>query len=411
MTSRRCCWRRSIAELGLLGALLCSSAAAPAQAPRAAQAASIAVPPGLPPLPYPTHNPPTAAKIELGRKLFFDRRLSFNGTMSCAMCHVPEQGFTSNELRTPVGNEGASVRRNAPTLLDVAYHPRLFHDGRDGALETQVWGPLLAPDEMANPSIGHVLDHLRALPDYAGRFEAAFAGRSASADTVGEALASFERTLLSGDSRFDRYRYAGAPDALSAEEKLGYAVFTGKGRCATCHLIGERSALFSDFRYHNTGIGWLRDQPARQVEIELAPGVSAPMNAATLRSIGAPPRSDLGRFEITRDPADRWAFKTPMLRDVARTAPYMHDGSLPTLEAVVEFYDRGGGGAPEQSPLIAPLGLSAAERAALVAFLRALDARNRIDGNLQCEGNRPSPNAHRNWVRGQTAGQCDGFEG
>ena len=379
MTSRRCCWRRSIAELGLLGALLCS-ASAPAQTPRAAQAVSPPVPLGLPPLPYPARNALTAAKIELGRKLFFDRRLSFNGTMSCAMCHVPAQGFTSNELRTPVGNEGASVRRNAPTLLNVAYHPRLFHDGRDGALETQVWGPLLASDEMANPSIGYLLDRLRDLPDYAGRFEGAFAGRGASADTVGEALASFERTLLSGDSRFDRYRYAGEPDALSAEEKLGYAVFTGKGRCAACHLIGERSALFSDFRYHDTGLGWLRSQARPQVKVELAPGISAQMNVTTLRSIGAPPRSDLGRFEITRNPADRWAYKTPMLRDIARTAPYMHDGSLPTLEAVVEFYDRGGGGAPEQSPLIAPLGLSAAERAALVAFLRALDGRNPSGG-------------------------------
>ena len=374
MTSRRCCWSLPIAELALLGGVLWSAAAL-AQAQGSTGPVSIGAPLGLPAVPYPANNPPTAAKIELGRKLFFDRRLSFNGTMSCAMCHVPEQGFTSNELRTPVGNEGASVRRNAPTLLNVAYHPRLFHDGRDGALETQVWGPLLAADEMANPSLGYVLDRLRALPDYAGRFEAAFAGRGASADTVGEALASFERTLLAGDSRFDRYRYAGEGDALNVDEKLGYALFTGKGRCATCHLIGERSALFSDFRYHDTGIGWLRAQPRAQIEVELAAGVSAPMSAATVGSIGAPPRSDLGRFEISLDPADRWAYKTPMLRNVARTAPYMHDGSLPTLEAVVEFYDRGGGGAPGQSPLIAPLGLSAAERAALVAFLKALDGR------------------------------------
>jgi cytochrome c peroxidase len=152
-------------------------------------------------------------------------------------------------------------------------------------------------------------------------------------------------------------------------------IFTGKGRCANCHLIGEHSALLSDFRYHNTGIGWLRSQQRAQVEVELAPGTTAPMSAADLRRIGAPPRSDLGRFEITLDPADRWAYKTPMLRNVAATAPYMHDGSLPTLEAVVEFYDGGGAGAPDQSSLIAPLRLSTAEKAALVAFLKALTGR------------------------------------
>lgn len=355
--------------------LLAATLAAPAAAdvlPAADVALEIRAPLGLPAVPFPPHNPPTAGKVELGRKLFFDRRISFNGTMSCAMCHVPEQGFTSNELRTPVGNEGATVRRNAPGLMNVAYHPRLFHDGRDGALETQVWGPLLAPDEMANPSLGHVLDRLRDLPDYAGLFEAAFAGRGASADTVGAALASYQRTLVAGDSPFDRYRYAGEDNALSAEEKAGLAIFTGKGRCAACHLIGERDALLSDFRYHNTGIGWLRSQERAGIEVELAPGVRAHMSAAVVRSIGAAPRSDLGRFEITLDPRERWAYKTPMLRNVAATAPYMHDGSLPTLEAVVEYYDRGGAGAPGQSPLIAPLHLSVAEKAALVAFLKAL---------------------------------------
>ena len=370
MTSRRCCWSRRILEV-LLVATLAAPAAAGAGS-GADGALTIRAPLGLPAVPFPPHNPPTAAKVELGRKLFFDRRLSFTGTMSCAMCHVPEQGFTSNELRTPVGNEGASLRRNAPGLVNVAYHPRLFHDGRDGALETQAWGPLLAPDEMANPSIGYVLDRLRDLPDYAGLFEAAFAGRAVSADTVGAALASYQRTLVSGDSRFDRYHYGGEIDALGAVERLGHAIFTGKGRCVACHLIGERDALFSDFRYHNTGIGWLRGQERAGIEVELTPGVSASMSAAVVRSIAAAPRSDLGRFEITLDPRERWAYKTPMLRNVAATAPYMHDGSLPTLEAVVEFYDRGGAGAPDQSPLIAPLRLSAAEKAALVAFLRTL---------------------------------------
>ena len=374
MTSRRCCWSRPVLEAVLLAVLLVARAVAD-EAPGADVPLTIQAPLGLPAVPFPPHNPPTAAKVELGRKLFFDRRLSFNGTMSCAMCHVPEQGFTSNDLRTPVGNEGASLRRNAPGLANVAYHPRLFHDGRDGALETQVWGPLLAPDEMANPSIGHVLDRVHDLPDYAGLFEAAFAGRAASADTVGAALASFQRTLVAGDSPFDRYRYGGEPDALGAEQRLGLAIFTGPGRCAACHLIGEHDALLSDFGYHNTGVGWLRSQERDGIEVELAPGVRANMSAAVVRSIGAAPRSDLGRFEITLDPRERWAYRTPMLRNVAATAPYMHDGSLPTLAAVVEYYDRGGAGAPGQSPLIAPLQLSAAEKAALVAFLKALSGR------------------------------------
>lgn len=330
---------------------------------------------GLPAVVHPAENPSSAAKVALGEKLFFDRRLSFNGTMSCAMCHVPEQGFTVNELATPVGMEGASVRRNAPTILNVAFHPRLFHDGRDGALETQVWGPLLAANEMGNPSVGHVIDTLRRLDDYEGLFETAFGGRGATPDTIGQALAAYERSLVSGGSRFDCFRYAGRDDALNATERAGHALFTGKARCATCHLIGERAALFSDFRFHNTGIGWRRAQARESYRVELGGGASTHVSDAVLRRIGEPDASDLGRFEITQDPQDRWAYKTPMLREVARTAPYMHDGSLPTLEAVVAYYNAGGAGAPDQSTGIAPLGLAAAEEQALVAFLRALSAR------------------------------------
>lgn len=330
---------------------------------------------GLPAVVYPADNPPTEAKRALGEKLFFDRRLSFNGTMSCGMCHVPDQGFTVNELATPVGMEGASVRRNAPTILNVAYHPRLFHDGREGALETQVWGPLLAANEMGNPAVGHVLDTLRSLDDYKGLFEAAFGGRGASADTVGQAIATYERSLVSGASRFDCFRYGGRADALDATEQHGYALFTGKARCATCHLIGADSALFSDFRFHNTGVGWRRTQVRDDYRVELGGGTSTSVTAATIARFGEPEANDLGRFEITQDPADRWAYKTPMLRDVARTAPYMHDGSLASLDAVVAYYDAGGARAPEQAAEIVPLGLVAEERAALVAFLRTLNGR------------------------------------
>ncbi len=337
-------------------------------------AADSTPPLGLPPVPYPADNPPTAAKRALGEKLFFDRRLSFNGTMSCAMCHVPEQGFTVNELATPVGMEGASVRRNAPTILNVAYHPRLFHDGRDGALETQIWGPLLAVNEMGNPSVGHVIDTLRSLADYAGLFEAAFGGLGATADTIGKALATYERSLVAGGSRFDCFRYAGRNNALSDVERAGYALFIGKAHCATCHQLGEKTALFSDFRYHNTGIGWRHAQRQESYRVDLGGGASANVSEAVVRRLGEPEANDLGRFEISQDPQDRWAYKTPMLREVARTAPYMHDGSLPTLESVVAYYNGGGAGAPDQAPEIAPLGLGAGEERALVAFLRSLSA-------------------------------------
>lgn len=328
---------------------------------------------GLPPVEHPPDNPPSETKVALGRKLFFDRRLSVNGTMSCAMCHVPEQGFTSNELATALGVEGRSLRRNAPTLLNVAYHPVLFHDGREHSLELQVWGPLLASNEMANASIGQVVARIRALPDYRGLFERAFGTRGVTVETIGQAIAAYERTLISGDSRFDRWYYGGDATALDAREQEGFRLFTGKARCATCHTIGERWALFTDFRFHNTGIGWRRTHGASElVRVELVPGLVTHVERRAIDRTFEPPLADVGRFEITRDPQDRWAYKTPTLRNVAATPPYMHDGSLGTLQEVIEFYDRGGVDNPGKSPLLGPLGLAAAEKDALVAFLRSL---------------------------------------
>jgi cytochrome c peroxidase len=289
------------------------------------------------------------------------------------MCHVPEQAFTAHELATSVGIAGRSVRRNAPTVLNVGWQKRLFHDGREVALEDQVWGPLLARNEMGNPSIGYVIERVAALDDYRGLFEAAFDGRGPSAARLGAALAAYQRTLVAGNSRFDRWRYAGETSALSELEQAGFALFAGKARCIACHAIGERDALFTDHGFHNTGIGWRTSLgPPERTRVELAPGVVAELDRRTVESFSEPPAKDVGRYEITLDPRDRWAYKTPSLRNVALTAPYMHDGSLPSLEAVVDFYDRGGIDNPEKSALVAPLGLSAAERAALVAFLRTL---------------------------------------
>ena len=359
------------AFVALAGCGLGASPPASAGGPPPAQRFAAAL--GLPAMEVPADNPITPAKVALGRKLFLDRRLSPNGTMSCAMCHVPEQGFTAHELATSVGIGGRSVRRNAPTVLNVAWQQRLFHDGREVSLEDQVWGPLLAANEMGNPSIGYVIERIGTLEDYRGLFEAAFDGRGPSAARLGAALASYQRTLVAGDSRFDRWRFGGEASALSAVEQAGFELFAGKGRCATCHRVGDREALFTDHGFHNTGIGWHRSlgTPER-TRVELAPGVYTELDRRTIASFAEPSANDVGRYEITLDPKDRWAYKTPSLRNVALTAPYMHDGSLPSLEAVVGFYDRGGIDNPEKSALIAPLGLTASERAALVAFLRAL---------------------------------------
>ena len=332
---------------------------------------------GLPAVPAPEDNPLTRDKAELGRKLFMDRRLSHNDTISCAMCHVPEQGFTSNEMATAIGIEGRSHRRNSPTLLNAAYMTSLFHDGRETTLENQVWGPLLTMNEMANPSIGYVVEKIRRLPDYAGLFERAFAGRGPAMETVGLAIASYERTLVSGNSRFDQWYYGKQSNALTAEEHAGFSVFAGKAGCSACHAVGARSALFSDNEFHNTGIGWARSMGNQGTyRVQLAPGVFTYLEAKEAAALGERPPNDVGRFEVTENPADRWAYKTPTLRNIALTAPYMHDGSLSTLEEVVDFYACGGIDNPLKDPRLKPLNLSAVEKRALVAFLKSLTGAN-----------------------------------
>jgi cytochrome c peroxidase len=332
---------------------------------------------GLPPLVVPSDNALRAERIALGRRLFFDRRLSGNGTMSCAMCHVPEHGFAHNEMRTAIGIEGRSVRRNAPTVLNAAYLSRLFYDGREFSLENQVWSPLLAANEMGNPSIGYVIETVRGLGDYDGLFESAY-GAGPTMLSIGAALASYQRTLLAGDSAFDRWRYGGDESALSPSARRGFSIFVGRGRCSGCHLVGEEHALFTDDAFHNTGIGYARATERRtgRIRLTVAPGVVIDAETGPVEHLGGVPPVDLGRFEITGRSEDRWRYRTPGLRNVALTAPYMHDGSLPTLEAVVAFYDVGGIPNEGLDPRIARIGLSADERADLVEFLRALTGGN-----------------------------------
>ncbi len=320
------------------------------------------------------HDEQMHERIALGRQLFFDRRLSLNNTLSCAICHIPEQGFTSNEMATAVGIEGRSVRRNAPSLLNVRYMQRFFHDGREDSLVQQAWSPLLAPEEMGNPSVGYVINKVRSLADYSEQFEKVF-GRGPSMETVGEALASYQQALVAGNSAFDRWYYGDEDAALTPTEQRGFAVFTGAGRCAACHTIAADHALFTDHGLHNTGVGYAKVAQAAESakrRMQIAPGVVIDLDPDAYAGITQKPASDLGLYEITQTPRDRWKYRTPTLRNVALTAPYMHDGSLSSLRDVVEFYNAGGVPNEELDPLIEPLGLSEGDIDALVAFLEAL---------------------------------------
>jgi len=231
---------------------------------------------------------------------------------------------------------------------------------------------------MGAPSIGYVLGKIRGLADYGGLFEAAFDGRGPTMETVGMALASYERTLLSSNSPFDRWYFGKAEEAVSPEAKHGFQLFTGKAGCARCHHIADDHALFTDQRLHNTGIGYrqtMARSPAKR-RLQVAPGTFVTVDPAVVTEATEPPPSDLGRYEVTENPADRWKYKTPGLRNVALTAPYMHDGSLATLREVVEFYDRGGVPNELLDPAIRPLGLHEQEKEDLVAFLRSLTGSN-----------------------------------
>jgi cytochrome c peroxidase len=269
--------------------------------------------------PVPDANPLTKDKIALGRKLFFDKQLSRDGTVACATCHNPKKAFTDGRP-VAVGIDGQKGPRNVPTLVNRVYGKSFFLDGRAPALEKQAIEPILNPIEMG-----------LTLPEIQAR-------TGLRPEEVARAIASYVRTILDGDSRYDRY-VNGDQKALSAEQKLGLAVFRSKGRCTTCHA----GPNLTDEAFHNTGIAW-RD------------GVL----------------HDPGRFTVSGKPEDRGAFKVPTLREVSRTAPYMHDGSLATLEDVVDYYDRGGNANPGLDPDLRPLHLTAEEKGALVEFLRSL---------------------------------------
>ena len=289
------------------------------------------------------------------------------------MCHVPEEAFTANELRTSVGMEGVSLRRNAPSLFNVAYVQQLFHDGRAGSLEAQAVMPMLHPDEMANPSLVSVVSRLSSWPEYRALFRRAYGSARPTAHRMAAALAAFQRTLLAADSPFDRWRYGHEPDAITPQQRRGFELFVAQG-CSACHVVGERDALFTDQRFHNMGVQMRSEaQRHRDLRVELIPGVNAVMTPDELRRVGVPDASDLGRQEVTLQASDARAFRTPSLRNVALTAPYMHDGSFDTLEEVLDHYLAGGWPAdPAQDPHIGPLLIGRDDRDAILAFLHSL---------------------------------------
>jgi cytochrome c peroxidase len=285
----------------------------------------------LPEVPIPSANPSTPEKIELGKMLYFDNRLSGDKLTSCATCHDPAKGYADG-LPLAEGFKGKILGRHSPTVLNAAYNTAQFWDGRVDTLEQQAIGPIMAAGEMNMGSEEALIAELTAVEEYNDRFNDVF-GESPTLQLVGDAIAAFERTIVNSDSPFDQYA-RGDKSALTTQEKRGLFLFFGKASCTQCHT----GPNFSDNKYHNIGMS----------------------------------DADPGRYAVTNVDADRGAFKSPTIRNATLTAPYMHDGSLDTLEEVVEFYNRGGGDDSQKSELIFPLYLEEDEKKDLVAFLKTL---------------------------------------
>jgi cytochrome c peroxidase len=290
------------------------------------------LPLGLKPVPVPKDNPQTAEKISLGKQLYFDKRLSKDSTVSCASCHAPEKGFSNGE-RFATGVGGAKGGRSAPSVINAAYYRQQFWDGRAASLEEQALGPIANPIEMAL-SIEDAVGRLNDIAGYKSQFQKVF-GSDATADGLAKAIAAYERTVLSGNAPFDKFK-AGDKSALSEAAERGRKLFFGKANCAACHA----GSNFSDNSYHNIGIGMDAKKP------------------------------DVGRVTVSKLGGDTGAFKTPTLREIARTSPYMHDGSLKTLEEVVEYYATGGMANEWLDEELFKLRLNKQDKADLIIFLK-----------------------------------------
>jgi cytochrome c peroxidase len=286
-------------------------------------------------IPFPASNPYSEAKSKLGRLLFFDPILSGSRARSCASCHNPGLSW-GDGLPRAIGERQVVLPLRSPTLIDVAWTPKLGWDGHFRDLEAVAFGPITAANNM-NLSEKVMVERLSAIPGYGDAFAAAFGDRDITRRKVELALATYERSIVSGDTPFDRW-IKGDETAFGDAAKRGFDLFNGKAHCASCHS----GWAFTDASFHD---------------------------------IGTAQNNDIGRGRLfPKSIKLRYAFKTPTLRDVARRAPYMHDGSVPTLEAVIELYDRGGIARPSRSELIVPLGLSSDEKADLIAFLHTLSS-------------------------------------
>ena len=311
------------------------------------QTHAIEPPLGLPDVAVPADNPPTAQTVALGRKLYYDKALSVDNSIACASCHDPEAGFADpNQFSEGVG--GKFGGRQAPPVMNAAYFTTQFWDGRAASLEEQAGGPVENPIEMAFTHEG-VVERLSEDPVYTELFKEAWGEGPIAFEMVAKSIASFERTVLVGNSPFDRYMFGGDKEAMSEDAIRGLDVFTDpeKGNCEVCHEINEEEgyALFTDNKFHNLGVG-------AELDGSLA---------------------DIGRFEVSQVETDNGAFKTPHLRNIADSAPYMHDGHLKTLKEVVDFYVGAGNSNDFRDEEIHELDhLSAQERADLIAFMEAL---------------------------------------
>lgn len=286
--------------------------------------------------------PPTPEKVRLGRWLFYDTRLSADDTISCATCHRPEHAF-SEPTAVSAGIRGQKGTRKAPTFINLAFslQPHFFWDGRAKSLEEQALGPITNPIEMGMKSHDVAIEKLSKVEGYKKYFKAAFGDAKITNDRVAQAIADFERTRLSGNSDWDKWR-AGDESAVDDSVKRGHTLFFGKARCVTCH-VGDN---FTDGGFHNLGVGF---------------------DAKTKKF------ADVGRSAISGKKEDTGAFKTPGLRDLTFRAPYLHDGSAQTLEEVMELYNRGGNKNPHLDPLMQPLKLTSTEINDVIEFMKALD--------------------------------------
>ncbi|WP_313952764.1 cytochrome c peroxidase [Accumulibacter sp.] len=299
----------------------------------------------------PIGRPLTAAVVDLGGRLFFETRLSASGKTSCASCHNPASGFADSKAAS-IRDDGSFTNRRTQSVLNAGYLPTTMWDGKYRSLEEQVFDTFRVGGDMGQP-VEDAVAQIRSDADYQNAFRRAFGTKEVTAKRLTEAIAQYERSLTSGDSPFDHYVFGGDRTALTVDQVKGLDVFSLRGGCLNCHDVfhpqfnplGGGTALFTDFRFHNLGVGY---------------------KFGRFR--------DVGRFSITRDPSDLGAFRTPSLRNVAQRAPYMHDGSLKTLEDVVEFYDKGGTPNPNLSPSIRPIFLTSEEKRFLVEFLRALSS-------------------------------------